>query len=88
MKKGLSSNVLKICAIIIMVIDHIGFYLYKNFSNDTYFLLRSIRKNGNANICIFNSPRVLLYKKLKKIYSKNVYISNIHTDMFNDTRIY
>lgn len=61
MKKGLSSNILKIIAIIIMVIDHTAGYMYKNFNNETYYLLRSVRKNGNANFCIFNSARILLY---------------------------
>lgn len=61
MKKGLSSNILKIIAIIIMVIDHTAGYMYKNFNNETYYLLRSVRKNGNANFCIFTSTRILLY---------------------------
>lgn len=42
MKKGLSSNCLKIIAIIIMVIDHIGGYLYQKIDPNTYYVLRSI----------------------------------------------
>ena len=42
MKKGLSSNCLKIIAIIIMVIDHIGRYFYQEFDQNTYYILRSI----------------------------------------------
>ena len=42
MKKGISSNGLKIIAIIIMIIDHIGLYLYNDLSQNTYYLLRSI----------------------------------------------
>ena len=36
MKKGLSANILKIIAIVIMVVDHIAGYLYQEFKiNDT-----------------------------------------------------
>ena len=42
MEKGLSSNCLKIIAIIIMVIDHIGGYLYQKINPNTYYVLRSI----------------------------------------------
>lgn len=42
MEKGLSSNCLKIIAIIIMVIDHIGGYLYQKIDPNTYYVLRSI----------------------------------------------
>lgn len=38
----ISSNILKIIAIILMVIDHIGLYLYNQFECDTYYFLRSI----------------------------------------------
>lgn len=61
MKKGISSNILKIFAIIIMIIDHIVAYMHQNFEQDTYYILRSIRKNGNAYICIFNCTRIFLY---------------------------
>ncbi len=42
MKKGLSSNCLKIIAIAIMIIDHIGGYLYPKIDHNTYYVLRSI----------------------------------------------
>ena len=34
MKKGLSANILKILAIVIMVVDHIAGYLYQEFNQD------------------------------------------------------
>jgi len=61
MKKGLSSNCLKIIAIIIMIIDHIAAYMNQSFGQGTYYLLRNIRKNSNANICIFNCTRIFLH---------------------------
>ena len=61
MKKGLSSNLLKIIAIIIMIIDHIGLYMYNKLDQETYYLLRSIRKNVYATIRIFNSARLFAY---------------------------
>ena len=42
MKKGLSSNNLKIIAIVIMIIDHIAGYLYQKFDQNTYYILRSV----------------------------------------------
>ena len=42
MKKGLTSNTLKIIAIITMLIDHIGYYLYPNLNSETYVLFRTI----------------------------------------------
>lgn len=42
MKKGLTSNGLKIIAIITMIIDHIGYYLYPYLDIETYYLFRSI----------------------------------------------
>ena len=43
MEKGISSNVLKIIAIVIMIIDHIAAYMYQNINEQTYYILRSIR---------------------------------------------
>ena len=42
MKYGLTSNSLKIIAIILMVIDHIGLYMYNRLQPNTYYLFRSI----------------------------------------------
>lgn len=50
MKKGLSSNCLKIIAIVIMIIDHIGGYLYPTIDHNTYYVLRSI---GRISMPIF-----------------------------------
>lgn len=61
MKKGLSSNSLKVVAITIMIIDHIASYMYQDFDRNAYYILRGIRKNGNAYICIFDSARIFLY---------------------------
>ena len=42
MKKGISSNILKIIAIIAMIIDHIAMYLHSEFYLETYVLFRNI----------------------------------------------
>lgn len=42
MKKILTSNGLKIVAIITMLIDHIGYYLYPILNAETYYLFRNI----------------------------------------------
>lgn len=42
MKKGISSNILKVIAIVLMILDHIAGYMYNEFDQDTYYLLRSI----------------------------------------------
>ena len=43
MKKGISSNILKIFAIVIMITDHVAGYLYQEFNQDIYYIFRSIR---------------------------------------------
>ena len=42
MKKGITSNVLKLIAVILVLIDHSGMYLYKNMTEETYDILRGI----------------------------------------------
>ena len=42
MKKRLTSNGLKIIAIITMLIDHIGYYMYPYLQVETYYLFRNI----------------------------------------------
>lgn len=42
MKRGISSNILKIVAVVIMIIDHIAGYMYKEFNQDIYYVFRSI----------------------------------------------
>lgn len=42
MKKILTSNRLKIIALITMIIDHIGYYLYPILNKETYYLFRNI----------------------------------------------
>ena len=42
MKKGLSSNILKIIAIIIMILDHVASYFSKSFNQESYYILRNI----------------------------------------------
>ena len=64
MKKGLSSNIIKIIAITTMIIDHIGLYLYRNFSDNTYFLLRTI---GRMAMPIFTYLIIQGY-----FYTKNI----------------
>lgn len=50
MKKGLTSNGLKIIAIITMLIDHIGYYMYPYLQTETYYLFRTI---GRVSMPIF-----------------------------------
>ena len=50
MKKGLTSNGLKIIAIITMLIDHIGYYMYPYLEKETYYLFRTI---GRISMPIF-----------------------------------
>lgn len=73
MKKGLSSNILKIIAIVIMVIDHIAGYLYQEFNQDTYYMLRSI---GRIAMPIFAYLIVqgFFYTKNLKKYTVRVFI--------------
>lgn len=73
MKKGLSSNKLKIIAIFIMVIDHIAGYLYQEFNRDTYYILRSI---GRMAMPIFTYLIVqgFFYTKNLKKYIFRVFI--------------
>lgn len=73
MKKGLSSNELKIIAVILMVIDHIGFYMYKNFNYTEYYMIRSI---GRLAMPIFAYLLVqgFFYTKNLKKYIFRIFI--------------
>lgn len=73
MKKGLSANILKIIAIVIMVVDHIAGYLYQEFNQDTYYMLRSI---GRIAMPIFAYLIVqgFFYTKNLKKYIFRVFI--------------
>lgn len=42
MKKGITSNILKIIAILFMIIDHIGLYFYNNLNDSTYYAFRNM----------------------------------------------
>ena len=71
MKIGITSNILKIFAIIIVVIDHTGAYMYQNIDEQTYYILRSI---GRMAMPIFSYLLVqgfLYTKNLKKYISLN-----------------
>lgn len=50
MKKRLTANSLKIIAIITMIIDHIGYYLYPLLDADVYYIFRNI---GRISMPIF-----------------------------------
>ena len=75
MKKGLSSNVIKLIAVIIVIVDHIGFYFARSLNYNEYIVLRAVRKDGNANFYILYGTGLFLHKKLKKIYFENIYFS-------------
>lgn len=66
MKKGLSSNILKIIAIVIMVIDHIAGYLYQKFNQDTYYILRSIGRMAMPIFAYLIVQGFFYTKNLKK----------------------
>ena len=70
MKKGLTSNDLKIVAIITMLIDHMGYYLYSYINLETYIAFRII---GRISMPIFTFLIVqgfLYTKNLKKYISR------------------
>lgn len=66
MKKGLSANVLKIIAIVIMIIDHIAGYLYKEFDQETYYILRSIGRIAMPIFAYLIVQGFFFTKNLKK----------------------
>ena len=66
MKKGLSSNILKIIAIVIMVIDHIAGYLYKDFNQDIYYVFRSIGRMAMPIFAYLIVQGFFYTKNLKK----------------------
>ena len=60
---AVSSNVLKICAIIIMVIDHIAAYMYQDFNQDIY----------NENIKSFETDYMSGIEHYNELYCKIAY---------------
>lgn len=68
---GITSNVLKIIAIIIMIIDHFAYYFRYMISNDTYWILRM---TGRIAMPIFVYLIVQGYFNTKNIYK---YVFNL-----------
>lgn len=66
MKKGLTSNDLKIVAIITMLIDHIGYYLYSYLSFETYVTFRIIGRIAMPIFAFLIVQGFLHTKNLKK----------------------
>lgn len=67
MKKGISANVLKVIAVILMLVDHVGMYLYREISEGTYFLLRSIGRMAMP-IFVYLIVQGFFYTKSLKKY--------------------
>ena len=80
MKKGLTTNAVKIIAIIIVVIDHIGLYLYPKFSQDTYYILRTIGRAAMPIFTYFIVQGYLYTKNLKK-YILRIFILALITQV-------
>ena len=80
MKIGITSNILKIFAIIIVVIDHIGAYMYQNIDEQTYYILRSI---GRMAMPIFSYLLVqgFLYTKNLKKYIFRIFVLATFTQL-------
>ena len=70
MKKGLTSNTLKIIAIITMIMDHIGYYLYPNLNSETYILFRTIGRISMPLFTFLIVQGFLHTKNLKKYISR------------------
>ena len=77
MKKGLSSNILKIIAIVIMVIDHIAGYLYKDFNQDIYYVFRSIGRMAMPIFAYLIVQGFFYTKNLKKYIFKIFVLSTV-----------
>ena len=67
MKKGLTSNDLKIVAIITMLIDHIGYYLYPNLNLETYVAFRIIGRISMPIFAFLIVQGFLHTKNIKKL---------------------
>lgn len=66
MKKGISSNFLKIIAIIIMIIDHIASYFYYAFDTDVYYIFRTIGRMAMPIFAYLIVQGFFYTKNLKK----------------------
>lgn len=81
MKKGITTNVLKVIAVILMLVDHIGMYLYREMSEDTYFILRSIGRMSMP-IFVYLIVQSFFYTKNLKKYIFRILILAIITQVF------
>ena len=70
MKKGLTSNDLKIIAIITMLIDHIGYYLYSYLSFEIYVAFRIIGRISMPIFAFLIVQGFLHTKNIKKYISR------------------
>lgn len=77
MRNGLSSNILKIVAIVIMVIDHIAGYMYQEFDQDTYYILRSIGRIAMPIFAYLIVQGFFYTKNLKKYIFRIFILSTV-----------
>lgn len=66
MKKGLTSNALKLIAIITMIIDHVGYYMYPFLNENIYYLFRNIGRISMPIFAYLIIQGFLYTKNLKK----------------------
>lgn len=81
MKKGISANVLKVLAVMLMLVDHVGMYLYREMSEDTYFLLRTIGRMAMP-IFVYLIVQGFFYTKSLKKYIIRMLILATITQIF------
>ncbi len=75
-----TSNVLKICAILFMIVDHIGFYFVDNISTEFYIVCRVIGRASMPLFC-FLIVQGFLHTSNKKKYFIRLIILAVLTEI-------
>ena len=78
MKKIFTANFIKILAVVVVIIDHIGLYMYNEMSGDVYFVLRTIGRIAVPLFTYFLVQGYFYTKDLKK-YIMRVFILAVIT---------